>query len=1240
MWFENAHYTEFPTIPTKVIKIGTTDKYMQIDAYIQDDIYAPLCDEETSILEQSGFKPETEIKLILKHKTIKKERYSDLVFIPVRINSSNNNYEKLISCTVGIIVSFSDSDYEEDIVSKSQKTTQSVLASGKFYKISATQPGIYRLTSQNLTAMGIDVSAINPKNARIYGNGGQMLPEANSESRIDDLFENSIYVYGEDDGSFDANDYILFYAAGPHSWKFDTVLNEYKHTVNIYNDKSYYFITFDKGPGKRIQEYDFLSQTPSITTNIFLDKAFHENNLYNLIKSGKQWYGELFDLNLNQSFSFSFPNFLSDSSSVFRIHMAARATSFTSAKITIGSFSDYILFSAISGGSTSDFAKPASEVMRVNLSHSNATVNISYDKKGISDAKAWLRNITVNTWRKLVMHGNQMHFQNPYINDAGNYVKYNIQITNPIIVWDITTPLEPSVARGNYSGGLFYFITEAQNNKEFIAHTGFSYYTPSFEYVVANQNLHSLPQKDYIIVAHPLFVEQANRLKNFHENNSGLSCIVVTPQQIYNEFSSGSQDISAIRDFVKMFYDRATDFDELPEYLLLFGRASYDYKNRISENTNFVPVFQTFESLSPVKSYSSDDFFGLLDFSEGYNCNGNLDISIGRFPVSTKQQAEDAVNKIFRYHEKTNLYSFQQACNFIKLVPNLADWRNIVTFISDDEDNNLHFNQIEQLSDSLAERYKHLNIDKIHLDAYPQTSTPAGERAPAVNEAINRRVQLGALIINFAGHGGELGWTHERILEISDINSWENLYSMPLFITGTCEFSRFDDPDRVAAGEMVFTNPKGGGIALYTTTRLAFSNQNFNFNRSIYKTAFEKTNDIYPTIGEIFSFAKVDNNSAEGLRNFTLFGDPAMRLVYPENIVITTHINEQQAGINPDTISAYDFVTIKGHIENITGDTLKDFNGIISPIVFDKPSKLITLATNPQSYPSVFYLQKNIIYKGKANVTDGEFSFSFYVPKDINYAYGLGKISYYAENGETDATGYFNKFYIGGSSDNIVYDYTGPEIRLFLNDTTFVNGNTTDENPILIALLSDSSGINTTGISIGHDIIAVLDYSNDIIVLNDYYESDLNSYTSGKVVYPFYNLKEGFHSLYLKAWDIFNNSSDAILTFYVVSSAKSIINNLFNYPNPFSDYTDFLFEHNQSCSPYNIKIDIYNSFGVHVAQIQAEQETLGYKSDPLRWYARTDTGASLPAGIYVYTLTLTSCENIIAKKTSKLIILK
>jgi hypothetical protein len=601
-------------------------------------------------------------------------------------------------------------------------------------------------------------------------------------------------------------------------------------------------------------------------------------------------------------------------------------------------------------------------------------------------------------------------------------------------------------------------------------------------------------------------------------------------------------------------------------------------------------------------------------------------MGVGRFIVQTVAQAEEAVAKIEHY------------CSNNDTVKN--DWRNIVSFVAEDWDNNLHLNQTEELTDIIEGNYKDYNVDKIYLDAYQAVSTPGGLRNPEVNDAINKRVAKGALIMNYTGHGGELGWAHERVLEIPDIKSWTNFNNMPAFMTATCEFSRFDDPGFISAGEWVFINPKGGGIALFTTTRATFAGSNSALSQNFYNNVFEKPDGQFPKMGDLILKAKNATGGSANSRKFVLLGDPALQLAYPNKNIVTTSINSNNVTGIPDTLRALAEVTIAGEIRNDAGEVMTDFSGTLFPTVYDKSSEIQTLG-NTGGPTTQFLLRKNIIYKGKVEVSDGKFSFTFIVPKDIAYQYGIGKISYYARNDETDANGYEDNLIVGGYNNSAVTDDQGPEIRLYMNNTSFISGGLTDQNPYLLALINDNSGLNVVGNGIGHDLIAVLDEdSQNPQILNDYYVSDVNTFRSGSVFYPYTNLQDGQHTISLKAWDVYNNSSQATIEFVVVSSDKLTLQNLINYPNPFRDRTTFAFEFNQSPALIEVQIMIYSLNGELMRTIKQNIYTDGYRSQDIIWDGTTDGGRLMGSGLYLYSLTVKLPDGSSMQKSSKLVILR
>lgn len=1167
---------------------------------------------------------------------VRKEHYVEIYLIPVR-RLSEGVYERLV--TFSLI-------YDPEVKREPEPSfrltkSSSVLASGDWYKLRVSRNGIHRLTYDDLSSIGL--AGQNAANIQLYGMGGAMLPERAGASRPDGLQEIAIMVFDGGDGSIDPGDYILFYAEGAGKWVYDSSNDRFFHQTHHYDDYNYYFITKGSSPGLRISTQTPPSGNPTHNVTTFRDYTKYAKDSINLIKSGRVWVGEEFNIRTNYSFTFNFPNI--DNQTPVEITTSLVARSLVSSYFTIssGNNSTTAHVQQITSGYNHQYAYSARRNLTFNTSGNTIPVSISYNKP-LSSSIGWLNYIEINLGRSLIMSSNQIAFRQTSVTGAGNIAMYSLgQANASTVIWDVTDPFVPEIVSGSFSGNTYTFTSDASVLREFIAFNGQTYYPVALAGRVANQDLRSVKPVEMIIVSHIDFLDAAKRLANIHETKSGLSCMVVTPMEIYNDFSSGKQDPAAIRDFIKLMYDAATSPGDMPRYLLLFGDGSYDNKNRLSDNTNFIPTFQSAESFHPANTFVIDDFYGLLDDNEGVNGSGHLDIGIGRFPVRTPLEASQMVDKVERYISDNTYIVSNTVCDGVGNVKPLAGWRNTICIVTDDGDGNLHIDQGEFLSNYIDNNYPVYNINKIYIDAYQQVSIAGGHRYPDVNEDINRQMEMGALIVNYIGHGGELGWAEERILRIDDIMSWSNLYQMPLFITATCEFSRFDNPKRVSAGELAFLKSDGGPIALFTTTRLAFASQNYNFNSAVYRNVFQRdASGNYYRLGDIFRIAKIEAGSSASNRNIVILGDPALKLAYPKYNVVTTHINENPVSTPPDTLKALSKVNVKGYIADNNNQVINDFEGFLYPTVYDKKVTFRTLGNKQQSIPRDFWMQKNALYKGKVSINNGHFNFSFFVPKDIAYAFGNGKISYYAEDGKLDAHGYFDQVIVGGTADSVIVDNEGPEIRLFLNDSSFVFGGTTDADPVLIAYVKDEHGINTTGSGIGHDIVAKLAGENteQSIVLNQYYESDLDSYNSGTITYGFNDLEDGTHSLSLKVWDIFNNSSEAYTEFIVASSKEPVLSHVLNYPNPFTTYTEFWFEHNQPCCDIDVKIEVFTISGRVVKTIQERIPTVGFRAEPIPWDGLDDYGDRLARGVYVYKVTIRNEELKSAEKYEKLVILR
>lgn len=1123
----------------------------------------------------------------------------------------------------------------------------SVLAdgSGSWYKIAVRKDGVYKLDKAFLESCGINTVGLDPATINIYGNGDGKLPEKNSDPRTDDLAKNAILIVGEGDGSFDDGDYILFYGWGPSRWSANGT-TEFDQDKNIYSDISCYFININ--PAETPLRITSINDSPLAATHFVNSYSYfdvYENDLVNLVKGGQRWYGELFDTELERTFNFSVPNIVSS------VPVSIKTAIATNAKSSAGTNQEYSVNGVVLSSSTlpavsGDYIQSVKS-MTLNSPSSSIPVKISIIRNS-PNTLVYLDRILMNARRSLVFYGQQFNFRDLNVVGSGNVAEYTVS-SFPVngFVWEVTDRHQPKAVNGTLSGSTFIFRLASDTIQEFVASNGTNFLTPERVGNVEAQNLHALPQVDYLIVSHKNFLAQANRLADLHRNE-GMTVHVVTTEQIFNEYSSGMLDPTAIRMFAKMFYDRsATDPASAPKHLLLFGDGTYDPKNRVSNNNNFVPTYQFLNGENHVSAMVSDDYYGMFDPNEALYASDLLDIGVGRLLISDLATAEEQVDKIEHYM-KNGSGLFSEATTNCTVDASgqsstFGDWRLKYVQIADDEEGGYFVTQdTEPQYNYVTANHPEMNCDKLYTDAFTQVSTAGGERYPDVFDAITNRVERGALVINYVGHGGEVGLAEERVVTVPQIQSWGNIDKMNVFVSATCEFTKYDDPSRVSAGEWASLNPNGGAIALMTTSRSVFFGVNTVTGAKFFENVFTRDANNEPlTFGEIMRLTKNASGSSDNKRSFTLIGDPALRIAHPRLRIVTDSINGLHPAVEEDTIRALSKVTIKGHLEDFSGNVLNSFNGTVTPSIFDKVKTMSTLGQNDDSPVLPFDLQRNVVYRGKASVVNGYFEFTFIVPKDINYSFGPGKISYYANNSVTDASGYDKRFVIGGIDPIGINDNIGPEIDLYLNDESFVSGGITDETPVIIANLFDENGINTVGNGIGHDLTAVIDGNTaDPIVLNEYYAADLDSYQSGSVRYNMPVLEKGKHTLTLKVWDVNNNSSESTVEFIVQEKEEVELAQVLNYPNPFTTHTEFFFEHNQACSELDAQVQIFTVSGKLVKTINQIVHTEGFRSAGIPWDGKDDFGDQLAKGVYVYSLKVRTPEGVVAEKLEKLVLLK
>lgn len=1136
--------------------------------------------------------------------------------------------------------------------------SNSVLANGDWFKFKVTETGVQRLTSSFLNDLGVNLSQIDPQTIKIYGHGGQPLSLLNSQNIHFDLPQVPIQVQGGEDGEFGANDFILFYGTNTLGYN-----GENDSHVNPYADDSYYYLTYGGAAGKRILPLSEPGGAGTIQITTYDDEQFFEEDLRNPGRLGRRWVGDpfLFD---DETFDFDFSNADTSKPFIVDVQVAAISDNNTFMNVTLnGASVDPITNNPVSSTKPIDFSEATYQVPASN----NLSVVLSYNNAGNPSSIGYLDYIRVRGSRQLVVNGEQFIFENRDVATQTGVGQYQFSNASQIAaVWDITDPFQIFGKRNANNDPQFSFKAALGSRKKYIAVHSNDYHQPQqvSNRVVANQNLKgrvfqdeqgNFSDIDYIIITAPFLIQPALRLANHHKNLNNLKVKVVTTNEIYEEFSSGKQDISAIRNFVRYVYNNASSEQNRLKYLCLFGDTSVDYKDRFPSNNNIVPTFHTLSSTSTVSSFMSDDFFGNIDEDEGkigvspasplISQTGEvfdsvsddldkLDVAIGRILVDEVSLANSLVSKIINYSTE----------------PSFGNWRNNFTLISDDVDIAWEFDflqvTLDELGDEIEFEKPFINVTKIHSDAFQQLSSAGGDRYPSVNEAIIEAVEVGSLIITYFGHGGEDGLAKEFIVTREMTETFNNENRYPCFVTVTCEFTQFDNPLRITAGELMFWNERGGAISMVTTTRSITVQLGVNFNSALASQLFGfGTNDI-PTPAEALRVSK--NEISDRLRRVIFYiGDPAMDLAFPKQQINLTTVNGQPIENNQIVLEALSRVTLGGTVTDAQGNLQSNYNGILEAKIFDKRVEKTTLGNdgitiNGELAIFDFEVLGEGIFNGQASVTGGRFNFDFVVPRDIQIPVGAGRVSFYSKRNNMleDNTGASVDILVGGLNENAPVDNTGPEIQLFMNDESFINGGITNNSPNLIAKLTDENGINTAS-GIGHDMIAILDGDeSNPFVLNEFYQAEVDDFTRGTTNYKLRDLEDGLHTLTFKAWDVYNNSATAEIQFLVAGDDVLKIDRVLNYPNPFVDYTEFWFEHNRPSEPLSVQVQIFTVSGKIVKTINQQITTIGTRSRDIIWDGRDDFGEKIGKGTYVYKITVKSTlTNKQVEKFEKLVIL-
>lgn len=1215
--FTGAQYPAESRLPYFNKRI-VCDRAFSYQVEIRNEVYVPLTSEETALINENNTVPGT-IQVLTDELHERGTSFLDIRALPF----VNQQGKVLKLQSFDLVIKKTSQPQKAAAVTRHTYVTSSVLAQGKFVKIKISESGVYKLTYEDLSAMGIS-----PGNVRVFGYGGGVLEQSFSLPKTDDLPEVAIWMQKGSDGVFNAGDYILFYGQGVTKWAYDKSKSIFTHNINIYSKYGYYFITSDAGVGKRIEEKsnDIPSSAPINVVQEFSDYQVHESELVNLAKSGKEFYGETFNEVLSYNFPFNFPNPVTTSPATARISVAANSPAASNFSLSLNGGQTKTLAVSPKSNDIYTVAMVAASTFSFTPTNSPLSFNVTYSKT-VSTGIGYLNYLEINCRRQLKMSGSAMQFQNVDFIGAGTYNQYQLSDAGSNVqIWDITDQQNINKVPTQIVNGKLTFTASGNELRNYLAidptDKG-AYLTPEVDGAVPNQNLHAISQADMVILTHPKFLSQAETLANAHREKDNLTVSVITTDQVYNEFSSGAPDATAYRWVMKMLYDRALNSGittDLPKYLLLFGKGTFDNRKILSNSgENLILTYQAENSTVITLSYNTDDYFTFLDDNEGVNVAANLmDIGVGRFSVTTVQQATDVVNKTIGYMNNTDK----------------GNWKNQLLFLADDGDASLHSKQADNVAESLGGSFPAYQLNKIYLDAYKQEISASGESYPLAKTKFYNLIRSGLFLLDYTGHGGPVGWTNESILSISDVKALSNKH-LPIWVAPTCDFNIFDN-EQVSAGETVVLNPVGGGIGILSAVRPVYASQNYVLNKLFCENLFKKRNGEHMRVGDVIAYAKNNVGTEINKLSYIYLGDPAIKLNYPTNYkVITTNVNES-AALGSDTLRASSVATIQGMIADDAGSKVENFNGSLHVVVYDKVQK-ITSQNNHNDGTITFSDRPNTLFSGKVVVTNGIFSFTFMLPKDIKYNYGSGRINYYAQDDINDyeAQGYFENFTVGGTSINTVEDTEGPIIQLYLNSTNFISGNKVNETPLFIATLSDNNGINTAGSGIGHDLMLTVDKDPyQSLIINDYYQANVDSYTEGIVRYKLPEMTNGKHTLTFKGWDLLNNSSSSTIDFEVVKGLTPEIYSVSNYPNPVKTVTNIIVIHDRPETVLKTTVEIFDISGRKIWS--KSQSTV----DNISWNLITDSGQKAKTGIYFYRVNIKTLNSDTYSKTNKMLVIE
>lgn len=1089
---------------------------------------------------------------------------------------------------------------------------QSRLASGRWIRISVPESGLYAITPAMLRSWGFSDAT----KVRVYGYGG---------TRISDILDAASYT---DDlpaapQQQEADGTIVFYGRGPESWEPSASTGRYINNTNIYTDRGYYFVS---DTGEEIPAMT-VTGTPdsdaSRTPGQFNERVQHELEAVSPGEAGAHLVGEDFRLTPNRTFTFDMPGRVEGTDVWFECSFVARTLAGDS-KLTF-----FANGNAIDSNSSDVIAKCTSDghyhgvegISRhtlTNLTGTSLKLGVSHSSS-VTVYGAWLNYLTVNYTRTLSLA-------------SDGHLCFTTS-TRPMAlggtgadtrIWDVTDvhrPLRVDFARSD--DGTARWTSAYGTTRTYAAYTpGKTLPAPQSEGIVANQNLHALESPDMVIVTPAAFRAGAERVAALHRNE-GLDVLVVSEREIYNEFASGSADVSALRRFFKMLFDRGTEAGRPLRFALLMGRATYDNRHLTAYMADAAPTLPSWyggtmkTSLSDTDGYGTDDFTAML--LDGTGANKGLDelsIAIGRIPVTSTRQCNEYIDKLEQYIRR----------------PRMTAWKNNIMMLADDEDSGVHMRQSETMSANIlntpGQQYM---LNKVYIDAYTKT----GGNYPLAREAMFRNLDEGTAWWTFIGHANNHSMTHDGQLTYNDINNMF-LKHVPILYAATCDFLRWDS-NTLSGGEILMHTRHGGTIATISATRPVYIYENELFSNAMGRWIAARGDDgRYFTLGEIYRRAKNDIRNVKGDRvsstnrlRYVLMGDPAMRLPSPDNLVTLDAIDGKPldggADAMPPQIKALQTVTLSGTVTDPDGRVLDNFDGHVTVTIYDAEES-VTSNGNGDGQKITFEQQGGRLFAGSAPVEKGHWELRVSMPAEIADNYRPAAANMYAVadgDGAAEAIGVERRFYVSGFDDSAAPDVTAPVIdEFYLNHSPFAEGEIVNPSPMAIARVSDDVAINLSTAGIGHNITLILDGSKRYTDVSQFYTPATDGSASGAINYPLHDLQTGPHELMLRVWDTAGNATTRTIAFNVGAGVSPKIFDIYSDANPASVQANFYLTHNRPDQQATVTVTVYNLLGRPLWSNTVTGVSDMILSTPVSWDLTDASGRRVPRGIYLYRATI------------------